>query len=375
MSVALLLRHPRAGRRRRPGRQGGRRAPGHPRGRDHVHPRGRRPHPRPALTRTVRRVRRHQRQRRHREQCAHREGHRKPSPPISAPNSGGVRPAVSNWLVFCAPSARPLQNGPAGSAIAVNARPLSLTVITEAAIITGMLSAESDQSATASASIEGPRRPAMIRMGRSRDPSSPTSVRPRPGPARRAPWATVTKAGRCRRPAAVGDEPHQGERPHHALRHHQQHRHRVNPPEHPGSRDKGWPGRRRAPRRAAGAAGRARRRRTPAPRHRTRPPGTAGRTRRRGSVPAGESPARRARLRAAERSAGCPSPARAARWEPADHQPPARRVAACRRHPAEQQEDAHHHQRVRCRRGQGAAAVVSAEPRVSTSRSPTRSTR
>jgi hypothetical protein len=94
--------------------------------------------------------------------------------------------------VFCAPSARPLQNGPAISAIAVNASPLSLTVITEAAIITGMLSAESDQSATASASIEAAAPTAMIRMGRSRDPIQSDQRPAATRPSAPSTWATVT---------------------------------------------------------------------------------------------------------------------------------------------------------------------------------------
>ena len=104
--------------------------------------------------------------------------------------------------MFCAPSARPLQNGPASSAIAVNARPLSLTVITEAAIITGMLSAESDQSATASASIEAAAPTAMIRMGRSRDPIQSDQRPAATRPSAPSTWATVTRP-----PADAADQP------------------------------------------------------------------------------------------------------------------------------------------------------------------------
>jgi phosphopantothenate synthetase len=35
-------------------------------------------------------------------------------------------------VVFCVPSARPLQNGPANSVIAVDSNPLSSTAITDA---------------------------------------------------------------------------------------------------------------------------------------------------------------------------------------------------------------------------------------------------
>jgi hypothetical protein len=36
-----------------------------------------------------------------------------PTAPINPPNNGGAMPAVRSWLVFCVPSARPLQDGPA----------------------------------------------------------------------------------------------------------------------------------------------------------------------------------------------------------------------------------------------------------------------
>ena len=65
-----------------------------------------------------------------------------PAAAMSPPKTGGAIPAVSSWLVFCVPSARPLQNGPAISAIAVNARPLSLTVTTDATTITATASGE-----------------------------------------------------------------------------------------------------------------------------------------------------------------------------------------------------------------------------------------
>ena len=56
---------------------------------------------------------------------------------INAPNSGGPAAAISRWVVFWMPSARPLQNRPANSVIAVASRPLSSTAMTEMAIISG----------------------------------------------------------------------------------------------------------------------------------------------------------------------------------------------------------------------------------------------
>jgi hypothetical protein len=54
---------------------------------------------------------------------------------ISAPKSGGPAAAIRRWLVFWMPSARPLQNGPANSVIAVASNPLSSTAITEMRIM------------------------------------------------------------------------------------------------------------------------------------------------------------------------------------------------------------------------------------------------
>jgi len=125
-----------------------------------------------------------------------------PAAPISAPNNGGVIPVASNWLVFCAPSARPLQNGPAISAIAVKARPLSLTVTTDATINAAILHAESSASVSASSTMDAAAAAAMIRMGRNRAPirsdHRPAATRPN------APriWVTVTRA-----PADAADHP------------------------------------------------------------------------------------------------------------------------------------------------------------------------
>jgi hypothetical protein len=56
---------------------------------------------------------------------------------ISAPNNGGPIAAITRWVVFWMPRARPLQNGPANSVIAVASNPLSSTAITEIAIMSG----------------------------------------------------------------------------------------------------------------------------------------------------------------------------------------------------------------------------------------------
>ena len=50
---------------------------------------------------------------------------------INAPKSGGPAAAISRWVVFWMPNARPLQNGPANSVIAVASNPLSSTASTE----------------------------------------------------------------------------------------------------------------------------------------------------------------------------------------------------------------------------------------------------
>jgi len=45
--------------------------------------------------------------------------------------------AITRWVVFWMPKARPLQNEPANSVTAVASRPLSSTAITEMAIMRG----------------------------------------------------------------------------------------------------------------------------------------------------------------------------------------------------------------------------------------------
>ena len=72
--------------------------------------------------------------------------------------------STAGWCSAC-PSARPLQNGPAISAIAVNAKPLSDTVITEGDDISAMLTGECSQSVIATRAIDAAAAPAMIRIG------------------------------------------------------------------------------------------------------------------------------------------------------------------------------------------------------------------
>jgi hypothetical protein len=56
---------------------------------------------------------------------------------IKTPNSGDPAAATTRWVVFWMPRARPPQNGPANSVIAVASRPLSNTAITEMAVMSG----------------------------------------------------------------------------------------------------------------------------------------------------------------------------------------------------------------------------------------------
>jgi hypothetical protein len=53
---------------------------------------------------------------------------------MSAPTAGPTTDAAMNWPVFCAPSARPAQAGPAISATEVKASPLSATVTRNAGL-------------------------------------------------------------------------------------------------------------------------------------------------------------------------------------------------------------------------------------------------
>src|SRR4051812_12742330 len=111
-------------------------------------------------------------------------------------------PDVNSWLVFCVPRARPLQNGPAISAIAVNARPLSDTVITDAATITAMDSGEWIRSVAASSAIATAAPMAMVRMGCNREPALSDHLPAAILPAAPRIWAKVTMA-----PAEAADHP------------------------------------------------------------------------------------------------------------------------------------------------------------------------
>ncbi|BBZ48780.1 hypothetical protein MHEI_04970 [Mycobacterium heidelbergense] len=121
---------------------------------------------------------------------------------INAPNSGGPAAAISRCVVFCAPSARPLQNGPANSVIAVAANPLSSTAMTEIATMSGTSNGEPMSSARVSRNRVKAAAMAMTRTGPIREPTRsdhrPTATRPS------APSSceTVTK-----RPAAATDQP------------------------------------------------------------------------------------------------------------------------------------------------------------------------
>ncbi|GFG76586.1 hypothetical protein MBOT_39510 [Mycobacterium botniense] len=92
------------------------------------------------------------------------------------------------------PSARPLQNGPANSVIAVDSKPLSSTAST--ATTTMMVSASGDPSRSARPSdiIVTVTAIAITRTGRIREATRsdqrPTTMRPKPPSS----WETVTRA-------------------------------------------------------------------------------------------------------------------------------------------------------------------------------------
>ncbi|BBX48925.1 hypothetical protein GCM10009641_00290 [Mycobacterium cookii] len=84
--------------------------------------------------------------------------------------------------MFCRPSDRPLQNGPAYSVIAVDSNPLSSTATTAAATISGTAINKCRWSATANMTRISTAATAIMRTGRSRDPTRsdhrPTKIRP-----------------------------------------------------------------------------------------------------------------------------------------------------------------------------------------------------
>ena len=104
--------------------------------------------------------------------------------------------------MFCSPSARPDQNGPARSATAVKASPLSATVTVEATTSSATATPQSSRAASPSRSIDTTTATATHRSGRIRLPtlsdSCPAAMRPS------APntWVTATRV-----PAAAADHP------------------------------------------------------------------------------------------------------------------------------------------------------------------------
>jgi len=121
---------------------------------------------------------------------------------INAPNSGDPAAAISRCVVFCTPSARPLQNGPANSVIAVASRPLSSTAITDIATMSGTSNRESTSSLSARRNKVRAAPTATMRTGHIREPTRsdqrPTTTRP----SAPSSCARVTKT-----PAALTDQP------------------------------------------------------------------------------------------------------------------------------------------------------------------------
>ncbi|ORW96218.1 hypothetical protein AWB92_07615 [Mycobacterium sp. IEC1808] len=85
-------------------------------------------------------------------------------------------------MVFWMPRARPLQNGPANSVMAVASRPLSSTANTETATISGMSNRESSWSESANRNRVNAATAAMTATGCMREPmrsdQRPTATRP-----------------------------------------------------------------------------------------------------------------------------------------------------------------------------------------------------
>ncbi|ORV85221.1 hypothetical protein AWC11_19920 [Mycobacterium interjectum] len=84
--------------------------------------------------------------------------------------------------MFWMPSARPLQNGPANSVMAVASRPLSSTAITEIATMSAMSNRESTRSESARRKRVNAAAAAMTATGCMREPmrsdQRPTATRP-----------------------------------------------------------------------------------------------------------------------------------------------------------------------------------------------------
>ena len=115
-------------------------------------------------------------------------------------------------------------------AMAVNAEPLSDTVITQAITITATLTGESSQSVRASSPSPRPPPARLCGSAATASPPCPTSVRS-VVLRRRYLGGRHHRTRRRRGPAAVAHQPHQRERPHDDLRNHQQDRHGVDAPQ------------------------------------------------------------------------------------------------------------------------------------------------
>src|ERR1044072_634705 len=102
--------------------------------------------------------------------------------------------------VFCTPSARPAQNGPASSAVAVKPRPLSVTVTTRAA--TAAATDSHVDPPTPHSTIVTIATTATTRIGPIRLPTrsdhTPTAIRPA---------APTTRTTATSRPAPRGAQP------------------------------------------------------------------------------------------------------------------------------------------------------------------------
>src|SRR5271166_1084876 len=96
--------------------------------------------------------------------------------PTSAPNSEGPAAAITRCVVFWMPKARPLQNGPANSVMAVASNPLSSTATTEMVSMSNTLSVRASRNRLDAAMA------AMMRTGCIRDQMRsdqwPTAIRP-----------------------------------------------------------------------------------------------------------------------------------------------------------------------------------------------------
>ena len=103
----------------------------------------------------------------------------KPAPAITAPIAGVVIAVARYCAVFCTARPRPLHLGPAYSAMAVNARPLSATDAMVAITMTTTATGEPIRSRAASAAVEANAVSAIQRTGRIREPTT-SETRPAP---------------------------------------------------------------------------------------------------------------------------------------------------------------------------------------------------